>query len=112
MVKLTALYKQPEDVQAFEEHYRKVHLPLASKMPGLQKVELSHFSKTPTGDNPPYFMQCDLYFTDNESLDRAMQSPEGKEAAKDIWKLASKIMTMIVAEVETVTASECTATSL
>lgn len=99
MVKLTALYKHPEDVEAFDRHYFGVHCPLTSKMPGLLKIEVTRFSKTPMGETSPYYMQADLYFENMESLQSSMASPEGKEAAKDIWKLAGKITTMILGEV-------------
>ena len=42
-VKLVALYTQPEDVAAFDAHYRDVHAPLVEKVPGLQRWELAHY---------------------------------------------------------------------
>jgi uncharacterized protein (TIGR02118 family) len=99
MVKLTALYKHPENKEAFDQHYFEVHVPLANKMPGLLKMEVTKFSHTPIGDPFLYYLQTDLYFQDKDTLDASMKSSEGKEAAKDIWKLAGKITTMIVGEV-------------
>lgn len=99
MVKLTALYQRPEDVEAFESHYFQVHCPLASKMPGLIKMECTRFSQTPMGEAPPYYLQADLFFENMDTLQASMASPEGKEAAKDIWKLAGKITTMILGEI-------------
>lgn len=99
MVKLTALYKCPEDSKAFDDHYFGVHVPLANKMPGLLKMELTRFHKTPMGEEAPYYLQADLYFENMDTLQASMASSEGKAAAKDIWKLAGKISTMILGEV-------------
>ncbi|SFI84874.1 EthD family reductase [Thermoflavimicrobium dichotomicum] len=98
MVKLVALYKQPEDRHAFDEHYFQVHVPLAKKMPGLEKFEVTRFSKTPMGDESPYYLQAVMYFKDKETLNQAMMSPEGKAAAKDVMKFAGNLITMIIGE--------------
>jgi uncharacterized protein (TIGR02118 family) len=31
----------PTDTEAFDRHYREVHIPLANKMPGLRRYSLS-----------------------------------------------------------------------
>ena len=36
MVRFMVLYDQPEDAEAFDRHYRVVHIPLAKKLPGLR----------------------------------------------------------------------------
>jgi uncharacterized protein (TIGR02118 family) len=41
MAKLLVIYKTPTDVAAFDTYYKEVHLPLAGKMPHVQKVEIS-----------------------------------------------------------------------
>jgi len=38
---MVAIYKMPADVEAFEKHYFGTHIPLAKKMPGLLKYEVS-----------------------------------------------------------------------
>lgn len=35
MHKLVVLYPEPHDREAFEEHYRSTHLPLAERLPGM-----------------------------------------------------------------------------
>lgn len=100
MVKLTALYKQPKDQKAFDKHYYQTHLPLAGKMPGLLKVEVTKYSATAMGTDSPYYLQADLYFEDKKALDNAMKSPEGKAAARDVMGFAGKLVTMIIGEVQ------------
>ncbi|MBA4493407.1 EthD family reductase [Paenactinomyces guangxiensis] len=98
MVKLVALYKQPEELKAFDEHYFNTHLPLTNKMPGLIRANITKFSGTPMGEQSPYYLQADLYFESMEALQNSMQSPEGKAAAKDLMGFAGKLVTMMVGE--------------
>ncbi|MFC7440363.1 EthD family reductase [Laceyella putida] len=98
MVKLVALYKQPEDKQAFDEHYFQVHLPLARKMPGLIKATVTKYGTTPMGTESPFYLQAEMYFENQDALTHAMKSPEGKAAAKDVMSFAGKLVTMIIGE--------------
>jgi uncharacterized protein (TIGR02118 family) len=98
MVKLVALYKQPEDKKAFDEHYFNTHLPLANKMPGLKKVEITRFTETPMGTEAPFYLKAEMFFDDKETLMRAMGSLEGKAAAKDVMSFAGKLVTMMIGE--------------
>ena len=52
MVKLIALYRHPEDKKAFDDHYWNVHAPLAEKMPGLKKLEVTRLVGTPMTAGP------------------------------------------------------------
>ncbi len=97
MVKLTALYKKPADVAAFEEHYAQVHLPLMAKVPGIVKTEMTRFFAGPTGE-PPYYMRYEAYFADKTSLDVALKSPENRAAGKDLMSFAKDIVTIMFAD--------------
>src|SRR5687768_6574076 len=104
MVVLSAIYKKPEDVQAFDEHYTNVHTPLVSKVPGLQRMEVLRFSKMITPPNTtiaeqPY-MQCNMYFDTMESFKAAMASEENKAAGKDLMSFAGPLVTMCIGEVK------------
>lgn len=101
MYKLIAVYSKPENVEAFEKHYREIHLPLASKMPGLKKCELSWVKGSPGGE-ARYHLLAEMYFEDKAALKAAMMSPEGAAAAKDLMGFAGKIVHMMTAEVQTV----------
>ncbi len=98
MVKLIALYKKPEDVASFEDNYFNSHIPLASKMPGLKKVEISKVNGAPGGE-AEYYLMAELYFEDMDSLKAAMSSPEGKAAAKNLMGFAKDIVSMMFADV-------------
>ena len=56
MFKLLALYKTPQDPDAFMAHYRDVHVPLVHKIPGLQKVELIGVVNTLMGEQGNFLL--------------------------------------------------------
>lgn len=87
-VKMTVVYTQPEDAEAFDKHYMDVHAPLVQRLPGLQRVELARVSGGPMGSPSPYHWIADLYFEDEGALNQALGSPEGAETAADFGKIA------------------------
>jgi uncharacterized protein (TIGR02118 family) len=97
MIKLIALYKKPADVEAFEEHYANVHLPLVEKIPGLRKTELSRITSAPRGE-APFYLMYEMYFDDMDAYNRAMASDENKAAGKDLMSFAKDIVTMMIAD--------------
>lgn len=99
MVKLIALYRPPEDKEAFDRHYFETHAPLAKKMPGLQKIEVTRITGTPMGGQAEYYLMAEMVFADRAALDAAMTSPEGKAAAKDLMGFAGKLVYMMIGEV-------------
>ena len=98
MVKLVVLYKKPTNVEAFEKHYREIHAPLAKKMPGLRRLEVSHFTGSPGGE-PRYYMMAELYFDNKEAMKAGLSSEEGKAAAKDLMSFAGDLIHMMFATV-------------
>jgi len=97
MVKLIALYEKPADVEAFEEHYANVHLPLVEKIPDLRKTEVSRITAAPRGE-APYYLMYEMYFDDMEAYNRAMASEENKAAGKDLMSFARDIVTLMIAD--------------
>ena len=97
MIKLIALYKRPADIEAFEQHYTTVHIPLVEKIPGLRKTEWSRITASPTGE-APYYMMYEMYFDDMNAYKAAMKSEENKAAGKDLMSFAKDIVTLMIAE--------------
>ena len=95
--KLIALYRQPEDVDAFEQHYRDVHCPLVEKVPGLERVVLNYGVPAPWGAAPEYYLIAELVFPDEATFNAAMASPENAAAGKDLRGFAKGIVTLMVA---------------
>lgn len=97
MTKLIAYYKTPENKDEFEKKYFDEHLPLAKKMPGLLKCEVVKL-KGLGGAEPKFFMQADMYFENENFLNSAMGSEEGRAAAKNLMSFAKDYVTMCVGE--------------
>ena len=100
MVKLTVLYGPPTDEAAFEDHYLGTHLPLVSKMSGVQRFEASRVVATTDGGNPPYYRIAELWFNDQDELQQAMASEEGQATAGDIPNFATGGATILISDVD------------
>jgi uncharacterized protein (TIGR02118 family) len=50
MVKLVALYRTPENTDAFDSHFADTHLPRVKKWPGLRKIEIAKVTGTQIGE--------------------------------------------------------------
>lgn len=97
MVKLVALYKAPEDKDSFLEKYTNEHLPLAKQMPGLIKAEV--YNVKSLGANK-YFLCAEMYFENEDALNAAMGSAEGRAAAKNLMSFAKEYVEMHIAELK------------
>src|SRR5262249_40061411 len=83
MARMVVIYKKPADVKAFEKHYFETHIPLARKIPGLSKYEISHGPVTVVAGPPDVYLIGTLYFDDLDAIKKALVSPEGQAAAAD-----------------------------
>ncbi|HEX8453966.1 MAG TPA: EthD family reductase [Longimicrobium sp.] len=85
---MIVIYRTPKDPAAFDAHYFGVHVPLAKRLPGLRKYEVSRRPiLTPAGDPEPYLVGT-LYFDDLEAIRHAFTTPEGQACAADRRALA------------------------
>ncbi|WP_037366111.1 EthD family reductase [Amycolatopsis orientalis] len=95
MYVLTVAYGRPEDAEAFDRHYARVHRPLAERVPGLVGFSARHCSAL-DGSEPPYYLVAELSFLTEDSLTEALSSPEGQAAAADLENFADGGVTMFV----------------
>ena len=86
MVRFLVLYDTPSDIEAFERHYREVHIPLAKKLAGLRRYTLSR-DAAPVRGGEAYYLIAELDWDDMDALKRAFQSPEGEATAADVANL-------------------------
>ena len=82
MVKLTILYRQPTDETTFETRYNQ-NLALLEQMPGIRRRQACMVLGGPGGKSP-YHRILEFYFDDNEHLDSAMLSAEGRAAGRPL----------------------------
>lgn len=68
MLKVTLLYGQPTDEVAFENYYKPTHIPLASKMQGVVKLELTKCLPNPDGTTAAYYRMAELYFENLKTM--------------------------------------------
>jgi uncharacterized protein (TIGR02118 family) len=84
MAKLIAMYKKPANVQAFDSYYHSTHVPIAKKIPGLRRYEVSTGPvATPAGDSA-FHLIATLTFDSMGAIQQALGSPEGAAAAGDL----------------------------
>ena len=98
LTKLTVLYGVPTDADAFDEHYRSTHAPLAKAIPQLHRFSANRVIGTADGTPSPYHLVVDLEFTDLEALSTGMGSPEGRAAAEDVPGFATGGVNLLITE--------------
>lgn len=99
-VKLTVLYGHPEDADEFERHYRDVHLPLAQKLPGVQRIEMARVTGAPGGGESAFHRIAEIYFESADAMYSSLRSEEGRATSRDMRELATGGVQVIVCELD------------
>jgi uncharacterized protein (TIGR02118 family) len=100
MVKLIVLYGHPVDSAAFESYYSETHLPIASKIQCVSRIELTKFVGTPDGGKTSQYRMAELYFDSIKELQKQMGSPEGQAAVNDIPNFATGGVDVMIGDVQ------------
>ncbi len=88
MAKVVALYRKPADPAAFDAYYFNTHVPIAKRIPGLRRYEVSVGGVgTPQGASP-FHLAAILSFDSMSALQHALTSPEGGATTADLAKFA------------------------
>jgi len=80
-----ALYETPADPEAFDRHYRQVHIPLLRRLPGLRRYSIGRDLTALHG--APYYLVTELEWDTMDELRAAFASPEGQATAADAARL-------------------------
>ena len=96
MHRITIEYAGPTDPDAFDAHYREVHVPLALAVPGL--VRFTQSRPRGLGGDAPYLV-AELWFDDADALKAALKSSEMAAAAADAQGFDVASTTMFTGEV-------------
>jgi uncharacterized protein (TIGR02118 family) len=89
MARVVVMYKAPKDPVAFDQYYFATHVPIAKRIPGLRKYEVSQGAVgTPAGPSG-YHLVAILHFDDIAAVQRAFASPEGQAAVADVQTFAA-----------------------
>lgn len=97
MKKVIALYKTPEDQEAFMRYYREKHVPLTGTIPGLANIAITRITNTLVGDKGNYLL-AELHFEDEVALAAAMKTPEFAATGQDLGNFAKGIATIMIGE--------------
>lgn len=89
MAKMVVIYKMPNDPAAFDKHYFDVHVPLAKKLPGILKYEVSRGPVAVITGGPNPYLVGTLYFESMSTMKAAFASEVGRQCAEDRKILAS-----------------------
>jgi uncharacterized protein (TIGR02118 family) len=87
MIKLVTLYPWPADPDHFRTYFVEHHLPLCRAIPGLGETRYGFEPRTLEGSSQ-WFCIFETSFDDEDSLDAALRSPEGRLAAADVVNYA------------------------
>jgi uncharacterized protein (TIGR02118 family) len=89
MAHVVVMYKTPKDTAAFDKYYFETHVPIARKIPGLRKYEVSKGPvASPTGPSA-FHLIATLHFDDLAAIQAGFGSPEGRAAGADVPKFAT-----------------------
>jgi uncharacterized protein (TIGR02118 family) len=99
LYQITVLYNHPEDPEAFDKHYREVHIPLVNKMPGLTGYYVNWCEAGADGPPTPYHVIAMLIAESKEAALGAMNSSEGQAAVADLANFAGAGVQMSFGEV-------------
>ncbi len=89
MAQLVVIYKTPKDAAAFDKHYVETHIPIAKKLPGLRKYQISQGPVTAPGGPSGVHLVATLQFDNVAAIQKAFASAEGQAAAADLKNLSS-----------------------
>ena len=96
MARLVVLYKKPTDAAAFDRYYSETLIPIAKRLPGLRKFEISSGPvATPAGPSA-FHLVATLEFDDMGAMQKAFASPEGQATAADVRNFATAGVEMIM----------------
>lgn len=83
MARMMVIYRTPKDPAAFDRHYFEVHVPMAKKLPGLRRYEVSTRPIiSPVGGKDAYLVAT-LDFDSLEAIKAAFASDCGRACAAD-----------------------------
>ncbi|MBU3067831.1 EthD family reductase [Nocardia sp. NEAU-G5] len=75
------LWDTPSDTEAFDKHYREVHIPLCRQLPGLRRYTLSRNPNPIVGE--PFYQVAELDWDNMTALREAFAGEIGLRTAAD-----------------------------
>ena len=102
MAKLFAIYQQPKDPAAFDDHYFNRHVPLAKTIPGLKSYEVTRGDVMGMAGKHSVYLVATLEFESMAAIGAAMSSPQGQATAADLANFAAAGVDVMMGETQLV----------
>lgn len=99
MYQLVASYAHPSDPDAFLQHYREKHVPMARALPDVRFLGWQ-VCESPDGSSPPHFVVSVLQWKSKDDALAALGSPAGEAAVGDLQSFAGAGVDLDLGEVE------------
>jgi uncharacterized protein (TIGR02118 family) len=99
MVKLTFLFNEPEDRNAFDDYFFNRHLPLHSAIKNVKRREIARVLGAPDGSATPYHLIAEYYFDSMEALREDFTSEGGATLNQDLANFAGAGFTVFVSQI-------------
>ncbi len=99
--KITVIYENPQDPDAFEAGYPE-QLALAKKIPGVKRIESAKVWPKEDGSATPAYRVLDMYFTDYDAASKAVTTGEASAFVSNVFELATGGVRLLFADVEEV----------
>ena len=87
MYQLVASYAHPDSSDAFLNHYRNTHVPLAAKFPNVRSFTWS-VCESQDGTKPPHFVVAVVMWDSKEDSLEALASAIGQDVVADLGNFA------------------------
>src|SRR4051812_24974281 len=88
MARAIVIYKKPNNADAFDRYYAATHIPLAKKIPGLRKYEISKGEVLAPAGASGVHLVATLHFDSLDAIKAGFASPDGRAAAGDLANFA------------------------
>ncbi|RFA10149.1 ethyl tert-butyl ether degradation protein EthD [Subtercola boreus] len=98
--KITVIYDNPTDPEAFEAAYADGHVALAKKLPGITRFESSKVWPKEDGSATPAYRMLDLYFDDYDAASAAVATAEAGELFPSVFGLATGGVRILFSDIE------------
>jgi uncharacterized protein (TIGR02118 family) len=88
-------YGTPKDPGAFDTYYFENQVPIAKRIPGPRKYEVSRGAVESAGGPTRFHLIATLHFDDVKAIQLAFASPQGQAAAADVATFSTGGVDMI-----------------
>jgi uncharacterized protein (TIGR02118 family) len=98
--KITVIYDNPTDPDAFEAAYPAEQLEAARRIPGYVRFEASKVWPKEDGTPTPAYRMIDLYYPDYDAASAAVSTPEAGTFFEAMARLSTGGVRVLVSDIE------------